>query len=257
MTSYFSTTIGQREQFDRELAKAGLTQEDVIRILANPSLAVEMVSAIALPHSNPTIPWTPVSEYVDRIMARSRLRDWGFTKTDANRLTHEMHDHDGPLTPTGVSIWLGKGLEYNWVEMLRWLRDEVHNLGLGLQSSFGPADLNFRRGSHKSATYRIADVVGFDLVKFWRPRDGLVVCDNLHLRREWPGLAVVALLALNPQVAAMMDGVTIPHMLAAGLTVDSDRIPVFSCLDGRINVSDQPSDGLWKNVSMVDYSVGR
>ena len=46
MTSYFHTTIGQREQFDRLLAKSGLTQQDVKSILADPGLAERMIEAL-------------------------------------------------------------------------------------------------------------------------------------------------------------------------------------------------------------------
>ena len=46
MTSYFNTTIGQREQLDRLLDQAGLSHDDVKRILANPTLAVKMVAAL-------------------------------------------------------------------------------------------------------------------------------------------------------------------------------------------------------------------
>lgn len=46
MTSYFNTTIGQREQLDRLLDQAGLSHEDVKRILADPTLAAKMVAAL-------------------------------------------------------------------------------------------------------------------------------------------------------------------------------------------------------------------
>lgn len=46
MTSYFSTTIGQREQLDRLFDQAGLSNEDVKRILADPTLAAKMVAAL-------------------------------------------------------------------------------------------------------------------------------------------------------------------------------------------------------------------
>ncbi len=46
MTSYFRTTIGQREQLDRIFDQVGLTHEDVKRILADPTLATKMVAAL-------------------------------------------------------------------------------------------------------------------------------------------------------------------------------------------------------------------
>lgn len=46
MTSYFNTTIGQREQLDRLFDRAGLSREDVKRILANPTLADKMVATL-------------------------------------------------------------------------------------------------------------------------------------------------------------------------------------------------------------------
>lgn len=46
MTSYFSTTIGQREQLDRLFDQAGFTLDDVKKILVYPYLAGTMVNAL-------------------------------------------------------------------------------------------------------------------------------------------------------------------------------------------------------------------
>ena len=72
MTDYFNTSIGQREQFDRLLAQAGFTDEDVRRVLANPSLAGKMYNAIQPPRAvvmNGTPSWWRTPE---QQLARAR-----------------------------------------------------------------------------------------------------------------------------------------------------------------------------------------
>lgn len=46
MTNFFETTVGQHEQFNRLLAQAGFTSEDVKRVLAEPALAGTMHAAL-------------------------------------------------------------------------------------------------------------------------------------------------------------------------------------------------------------------
>lgn len=230
MASFYDLTIGQGVEFQRILADV-LSAEDAKRIIKYPYLGKRMVDAIdvypqqASPKSY--LPWTPVDQYVDRIMARSQLRGWGFTSDDADKLSATMHDHDGLLMPTGVSIWLGKDLAYNWTEMTTWIEDEVKVLGFTFQTYFNPDRLSFLPGSECAGRRRKLDDVELDLATFWNPTNGVIPRDVRSSRPKWPGLEVATLLALNPQVYVAMDGKTIPYMFAPGLVVDSDCLLRF------------------------------
>lgn len=198
---------------------------------------------------------TPVSEYVDRIMARSELRGWGFTQTDAKELAAKLHDHYGPLTPTGVSIWLGNNLEFNWTEMIAWIKDEVEDVGFTFEERFSPDyQLSFYPGSEQSGNRKLG-VVDLDLSTFWDPTDG-VVSKYVRLKRpesKWPGLEVPLFLALNPQVYVAMDGKTIPYMLAAGLVVYDDSLPGFNRHDRMVYVGGDWDSNHWRNTSVVAF----
>ncbi|HUC96491.1 MAG TPA: hypothetical protein VMR16_02375 [Candidatus Saccharimonadales bacterium] len=200
--------------------------------------------------SQSSIPWTPVGQYVDRIMARSQSRAWGFTPADANKLNAKLRDHDGPLTPTGVSIWLGDNLSYNWVEMLAWIKDEVEKLGFTFQDNFSFDRLSFYPGSEVTGKRKL-DVVDLDLATFWDSTNGVIPRKVRPTRPKWPGLKVATLLALNPQVYVAMDGETIPYMLAPGLVVYSDDLPGFYRFDRVVYVTDSWDGAQGFNTSVV------
>lgn len=171
-----------------------------------------------------SIPWTPVLEYVDRIMARSKLRGWGFTRSDAKRLAASLHDHEGDLRPTGLKVWLGKDIKFNLHEMILWLRDEVRLLGFGFTDYISGEYLSFHSGSEISGD-RSLEPEYFDLQTFSGPQS---TSDVRLLRTRWPSIEVVVLLALNPQVYVLMSDGSVPRMIAAGLVVcNSYHAPIF------------------------------
>jgi hypothetical protein len=202
-----------------------------------------------------SIPWMPVGVYVDHIMARSKLRGWGFTQADASKLNANLHDHDGPLTPTGVSIWLGRDLKFNWTEMTAWIEDEVNKLGFTFQDYFGPVrmhQLSFLPGSEVTGKRKL-DVVDLDLATFLGSTNGVIPMNVRSSRLKWPGLEVATLLALNPQVYVAMDGETIPYLFASGLVVDSDGLPVFHCNSDGAYVHGSWDGRRWHTASMVAF----
>ena len=199
-----------------------------------------------------TLPWTPASELIDRIMKRSEKRNWGFTTADADKLARTMHDHFGDLYPTSVRLWLGKTLKFNWSELMLWIKDEVEALGYEFKEYFDVSRLSFFPGSEMSGK-RSLDVVDLDLETFRNPDNGIVVRDERPKRKKWPGLEVAVLLALNPQIYIMMDGKVVPYMLSAGLVVDSDYLPLFYRLDRKVYVHDRWDDDRWYGSAVVAF----
>ena len=205
-----------------------------------------------------TIPWTPTDQYLELIMARSDERKWGLTKYNARSFAISLKDHSSSLMPTGVNIWLGKSLEFNWTEAMIWLRDEVEALGHNFKISFDPSRLNY-----KSKFKRRSDcglyAVRLDIGTYWNPVNGIAPWDVLRNSSVpiWPDLAVPFTLALNPQVFTKMDGKTIPYMWAPGLVIDSNSLPMF-CRDEPKRtvhaICDYKIDDRLPTSSMVAYA---
>ncbi len=231
----------------KQMAATDLSQVDRL------SFAAVLDGTLKLPV--PSIPWTPVKEYVERIMDRSEIRGWGLTKTQAAKLATQLatHDHAGPLTPTGVSIWLGKNLEYNRAEAIAWLEDEVKALGFSFTDHIGSGRTLFYPGSQVTSKRQI-HAVSLDLGKFWNPTDGLIPRQvRAKDQQRWPGLEVFWLLALNPRVYVAMDGKIVPYMFAPGLVVDSDYLPRFDRNGRECYVDDHWDDSTWCKAALVAF----
>lgn len=169
---------------------------------------------------------TPVGQYVHRIMDRSDKCGWGFTSQDADILSANLQDHESPMRPTGVDIWLGNDLQYNWQQAVDWLREEVKTLGHKLLVFFKPISLSFLPNCERQLGLNL-DVVKLDFKTFWNPSEGLSSKKVLSNRSIWPGLEIAWFLALNPQVFMNMDGKTIPYIQAPGLVVYQSGMPSF------------------------------
>lgn len=176
------------------------------------------------------IPWNPPDTYVGRIMERSKERGWGFTYVHAESLEAQLHDHKGPLLPTGVRIRLGRGVHFAWSEAMCWIKSELNRLGHILEQAVAG-----RVSHHPSSQYRSGglslDAVDLDLDTFWIRSDNQavqhVVDDLRPTRKTWPGMEVPWLLALNPEAYISTNGRTIPFMLAPGLSIGSRSLPLF------------------------------
>lgn len=257
-------TPPQLSSFLRFLNEQNLTKEqfqnylengDLVKLMLNCSglSKVDRAAFTALLAPKLTIPWTPVSEYPDRILKRSKLRGWGFTQADADKLTATLHDHAGDLQPTGISMWLGKDLKFNWAETLLWLKDEVESLKYSfLNEYFSPDKLSSLSGSEKSGK-QVLDVVDLDLETFWDKSNGIVPGDVRPNRKKWPGLEAAILLALNPQVFILMDGETVPYMFASGLVIDGSGLPGFSRYNHKVYVPYRWGDSRWYGTTMVAF----
>src|SRR5680860_939046 len=204
------------------------------------------------------IPWTPTNQYLSRIMKRSDERNWGLTEYNARSFAIGLKDHSSSLTPTGVNIWLGKSLEFNWTEAMLWLKDEVEALGYDLKVTFDTSRLLFR------SNYKRRDECGFhaiklNLAKFWDPVNGVSPWNVLSDLSNWiwPELAIPFSLAINPQVCINMDGKIIPYMWAPGFATDSDSIPMFCRDEARHTIYiiyDYKMDDRLQTSSMVAYA---
>lgn|GEM_PF-2327330 len=255
MASFYDLTAGQIVELHRVLSSKGFTREKAEFIIQHPELASLMVGAVDDPRSRmASIQWTPVGEYVERIMDRSRLCDWGFNELDAIQLGAALHDHASPFMPTSVSIWLCN-LTRSWSEMMYWLRDEVCMLGYSLETYFNPGCISFQPGSEQDGFRRLS-VVDLDIGTFWDVANGMTPRDVRLFMPRWPGLEVATLLALNPLVCIAMNGLTVPFMLAPGLNVSSHTIPLFTSHNRVVVVAGGSLSHPSSCATMVAYRKG-
>lgn len=237
------------------------TVEQVQNILGNGDLFKQLLEtdltkvdrelfAAALRPPVPQPSYTPVADYVDRIMARNELRDWGFTAKHADALRQQLEglDHAGPLAPVGVRIWRGRDLAYNWAESIAWLQDEVKAQGLEYYKYFDSVP-TFSPGSEIKGKHSLT-AVGLDF-SLWDPKDGLVPNEVRPQQPCWPSLEVPDLLCLNPQLIHIMDGENFPFLMATGLVVVSDDVPNFSRCERGFYVFYYWADDAWYPAAMV------
>lgn len=222
MTRLFDMTVGQQTELWRIFDAAGITLEEGEAILRQPRLAKYMASNLHF-HLNPDVPmpnFTPVANYVERIMTRSAERGWGLGMKHVNELSAQLAnlDHDGPLGPVSVRIWLGQTLEYNWVETMAWLNDEL--MGQGVEPILNIDSVpTFRPGSEITGEASLT-AVELDLSP-WNAGDCIVPNRILPKLPCWPSLEVLHLLCLNPdRIHAMDDYGDCPFLLVPGLDFD-------------------------------------
>jgi len=174
------------------------------------------------------IPWTSTDQYIERIMKRNDKRNWGLTMYNVKCFMLYLKKHRSSLNPTGVNIWLGKGLVYNWTEAMFWLKDELEALNHDFKISFDTSRIKFRSNFKRRSDCGLF-AVKLDVGTYWNPVNGIAPWDILRSSsiKVWPDLSIPFTLALNPQVFTKMDGKTIPYMWAPGLVIDSNNLPVF------------------------------
>lgn len=247
MTRFYDVGHGKVLQFERLLVdEANMTAEELEAVLREPKLAHGMLGWLR-EQLTPPVPqpnYTPVADYVGRIMARSELRGWGLTGNHADALTQQLEglDHAGPLSPVGVRVWLGKNLEYNWTETLAWLQDEAKAQGLEYNKYFDSMP-SFYPGCEIKGKAKLT-AVGLDLT-LWNQHDGVVPHDERPKLPYWPSLEVPQLLCLNPELMQIMDGENFPYLMSAGFVVDDDFVPYFDRLSRGFGVGYYWADGLW------------
>lgn len=86
MASFYDCTIGEQVEFHRVISSAGLTDDDVRRVIKDRSLADDLVKAVrggfVKPGSTPFWYEKTPSEQLDAIKYLNGVRGWGFTDAD-------------------------------------------------------------------------------------------------------------------------------------------------------------------------------
>ncbi len=173
------------------------------------------------------IAWNPVSGYATKISEWNKLRGWGLTRGQIDTFANTLVDHLDLLHPTGISLWLGRDLSFNWEEVTACLKLEVEALGKKFGLYIESDRLSFFPGSEQSGKPRL-DVALLDIQTYVGTTSGVVPSEIRKIKKRLPGLEVAWLLALNPQVYLAIDYKTIPGFIAAGLVVDSVFVSYFA-----------------------------
>lgn len=231
-----------------------LANGDLLKLMYDADLArVDRAAfkAVLTPAPAPIV-WRPVSEYAEKITEWNRLRDWGFTTAQVTTFAGTLVDHLDPLHPTGISLWLGRDLPYNWEEVMACLKYEVEALGEKFTQHVDSRRVSFLPGSEQSGGRKLA-VVLLDLATYWHPTSGEVASEVRTNEARLPGLEVAWLLALNAPVYLAIDYETMPGLIAAGLVIDSGLLPYFSRDSGEAFVSVLWDDRRWHGYSVVAF----
>ena len=232
-------------------------------LLANSGLFNELAQAdfsridraaftASLTPAHAPIPWRPVSEYAAKISEWNKLRGWGLTKAQITTFARNLVDHLDLLHPTGISLWLGRDLPYNWEEVMACLEHEVEALGKRFTPYVNAERVSFFPGSEQSGGRRLA-VALLDLATYWNPTDSVIPYEVRKIEKRLPGLEVAWLLALNPQVYLAIDYEATPGLIAAGLVVDSAFVPSFERGSDEAYVYDFWSGYRWYGYSVVRF----
>jgi hypothetical protein len=198
------------------------------------------------------IDWWPVSKYVGKISEWNEMRHWGLTQTQIDAFAATLVDHLDSAHPTGISLWLGHDLAFNWDEALACLEYEVEALGMKFTKYVESDKVSFFPGSEQSGEISLT-VALLDIATYWDPINGVVPREVRTKEGRLPGLEVVWLLALNPQVYLMIDYETVPGLIAAGLVIDLDDLPYFRRDPSEVFVYDYPDNRRWGGRSVVVF----
>ena len=188
------------------------------------------------------IAWRPVSEYAGKIADWNQLRGWGLTIAQITTFAATLVDHLGPLHPTGIKMWLGRDLSFNWEEVMACLKLEVEALDETFKPYIESNQLSFFPGSEQSGELKLT-VALLDLQTYWNPTDGVVTSQVRKIEKRLPGLEVAWLLALNAPVYLAIDYKTIPGLVAAGLVVDYNGVLFFGHVSDEAYLDDLSAKG--------------
>lgn len=205
------------ERMQHILSNSGLFKELASADFSRIDPAAFTAALTPVPVTAP-IPWRPVSEYAAKIAEWNRLRGWGLTGQQIDDFANTLVDHAGPLQPTGISLWLGRDLAYNWAEVMACFEHEVWTPGTKFAQYVNPvySGLSFLPGSEQSGEPQLS-VALLDLATYWDPTNGVSPSKVRAKESRLPGLEVAWLLALNREVYRSIDCRRIPGMIAAGL----------------------------------------
>ncbi len=217
---------------------------------------------------------TPISKYVDRIMARNKKRNWGFTPTEAKSLALKLVNHKAPLEPTGVNIWLGGNFDFNFEEAVSWISDELDLLTPSPEDGMGYIFEDNLYGEIiesycnivQPADKRKLNVTQIDFAPFWEQNGGIFPNLIRDKKENWPGLELLWYFALNPHVLIAI-GKKFHVIFLLGVTKQSnnagsanksliyirfDKDSATKKIVASIN-SDDSASSRWSNATTADF----
>ncbi len=157
--------------------------------------------------------WKSVDTYVDAIYERSRLRKWGFSKKRIERALTGVQEHKDVLHPSAIKLSLGKGAAHDWSEANLWLADAIKQPDYEQRyfddcttCGAGPSWFHYannsmpfeKPGSHVAPSYLDLDTFNLKEEVAWNDRE--IMLYLIDTRKTWPGLDLIWLFALNPEM---------------------------------------------------------
>lgn len=230
-------SVHQASKFVRD-ALGDPSSDRMQYLLANSSLFRELARAdfskidraafTASLTPNPTpFAWRPVGEYAERISQWNNMRNWGLSGVQISTLANSIVDHLDPLHPTGIDLWLGRNLAYNWREAMICLQTEVEAIGEKFVPYIDGDRIKFLSGSEQAGQPSLG-VALLTIDDGSSSEHGVVPDEVRETGDRFPGLEVAWLLALNPHAYRAIGAKAVPGLLAPGLTVDTGCVPAFA-----------------------------
>jgi hypothetical protein len=261
-TTESKATFGQATRILGLFNEAGANRKNIQGLVENGDLLALMLECPSLSlvkrkaFEKLLSPWTPVEEYTNLIMSRSKSRNWRITSRQINKLTNELQNHSGLLKPTGVDIRIGDyNFAGNYVEAFSWLMEEIGKLDHALQSSVRSTLLYPQKVANPRKQNTLI-AVKLDIGKYWNSKDnGINLNDTLSSTDDWPGLATIWTLALNPQVCVLI-GSTLPQLYLAGLNIKSEvkNIPLLWASGNKeLSLVSRATETVIPNSTIVAY----
>jgi len=213
-----------REEFQYLLANG-----DLLKAMVGANLHVVDRSAFKAALRSPVVPsWRPVSEYAEKISEWNTLRNWGLSETQIATFSDTLVDHHDTLNPTGISLWLGRNLQFNWEEAMFCIKHEIEAIGMKSNIYIDAKDVSFLPGSEQTGEPELT-VALLDLESYGDPTDSISAGEVREIEGRLPGLEVAWLLVLNPRMFVSINYDTILGFVAAGLLVGAgERTVDFS-----------------------------
>lgn len=162
--------------------------------------------------------WKSADTYADALWERSQLRGWRLTKKYISSALSGIRDHQDVLHPTAVKLSLGKGAAYDWAEASAWLADSIASFDEFMRRYFDDCTMvSEHNGSGKNWFHyarnsgpkvqsgpelepSYLDLDSFNLKEEVPWNDRPMMLDIINQREVWPGVDLVWLFAMNPEM---------------------------------------------------------
>lgn len=157
--------------------------------------------------------WGAVDSYASAIYTRSQLRDWKLTKDQIDTALAGIQDHRDVLHPSAIKLTLGQGAAYDWSEANLWLADAIKQPDYEQRyfddcttCGSGPDWFHYANhsipfegpGPNIAPSYLDLDTFNLKDEVPWNDRE--IMLRLIDKRKAWPGIDLVWLFALNPEM---------------------------------------------------------